>query len=74
MKITVLLIESGGSGNHISDIPYIGPDLVPTVFTRTYNSTVQKSGVCMGKPCQLDVGHVLGGGSTHNWLMYVRGS
>lgn len=74
-QVNVLLIESGGSGSHITDIPQLnGVLLAYTNMSRTIYTTVQHNGVCNGQPCALSAARFLGGGSTHNGLLYVRGS
>lgn len=74
-KVNVLLIESGGSGSHITDIPYIARQLIAnTSISQQFYTTVQDSGACDGLACKLDIAHVLGGGSTHNFMIYVLGS
>lgn len=69
----MLLIESGGSGSEITNIPNILKDFfyVRNV-SRVINSTVQRSGVCNGEPCKLSFGHILGGASVFNNFNYAR--
>lgn len=72
----VLLLEAGGSGSQISDIPLIWSEWLNTNLSRRYTSEPQKKicGLRAQSRCELAVGRALGGSSIHNAMLYVRGN
>ena len=73
---TVLLIEAGGADNEYADIPFLFEELLSTPFVAKWNSTPQQR-ACRARPgasCELSAGNSLGGGSSHNQMIYNRGS
>lgn len=77
-KFKVLVLEEGGTpGNYFSEIPLSGP--VVGMTTPEMNSlflTTPQKHACgqSGGICNLQAGNGLGGGSTHNCMIYIRGS
>ncbi|CAH1401199.1 unnamed protein product [Nezara viridula] len=65
---TVLLIEAGGNDNYISDTPFLAEFLLNTEMDWNY-TTVREEGACL-----MNRGRVIGGTSTINDLIYVRGN
>jgi choline dehydrogenase-like flavoprotein len=69
----VLLLEAGGQEPDLSDIPAFASVLKGSNIDRQYVS--QNENVSCGeKPCPMPRGIVLGGTSTINAMLYVRGS
>lgn len=72
----VLLIEDGGSDNKYADVPYLYLSLDRTLLSKHY-WTVPQATVCKWhneNRCPITIGHGLGGGSSHNGLLWARGS
>lgn len=72
-SIKVLLLERGGPPPSESLVPANTAIGVYSVAAETINS-VQEAHNCNNTGCELKVPSVLGGGSTINGMMYVRGS
>lgn len=71
----VLLLERGGSASDFSDVNLIYHNLLQVPgFTERYLTTKQKYACRARSGCEYLAARVLGGGSTHNEMMYVRGS
>ncbi|XP_063884863.1 glucose dehydrogenase [FAD, quinone]-like [Scylla paramamosain] len=72
----VLLLEAGGLPPPESDIPGLNPILLQSEVDWHYFTVRQKHGLrgYVGDSCHMPVGRVLGGSSTLNWMMYVRGN
>lgn len=72
---SVLLIEAGGDENFISDVPLFYQHLSHTRFDWNY-TTVRQKKACLSTNgvCEYPRGKVLGGSSTTNAMMYVRGN
>ena len=69
----VLLLEAGGQEPDLSDVPAFASVLKGSNIDRQYVS--QNGNVsCGGKPCPMPRGIVLGGTSTINAMLYIRGS
>ena len=74
--VRVLLLEAGGSENIISDIPIAYQSLQMTPMDWQYK-TVPQEAACFGLKNKRSLwprGKVMGGSSTLNALMYVRGA
>nr|CAD7585939.1 unnamed protein product [Timema genevievae] len=72
----VLLIEAGGDPPLASDVPYLFPTLQKTDLDWQYKTEPQK-GQCEGFEdgrCNWPRGKALGGSSSINWMIYVRGN
>ena len=69
----VLLLEAGGQEPDLSDIPAFASTLKGSNIDRQYVSQNENVS-CGGKPCPMPRGIVLGGTSTINAMLYVRGS
>lgn len=75
-SFNVLLLESGGVDNYYVDIPHLYPELEYSKTTTRLKTTPQEN-VCQqheDKRCEVAVAHLLGGGSSHNGMVYARGS
>ncbi|KAJ8922414.1 hypothetical protein NQ315_004360, partial [Exocentrus adspersus] len=72
----ILLLEAGGEEDAFSDIPGAGPALYLSVMNWGYLSLPQKKACfAMDKnECNVSRGKVIGGSSTINAKMYVRGN
>ncbi|PSN46809.1 Glucose dehydrogenase [FAD, quinone] [Blattella germanica] len=71
----VLLIEAGGRGNHLMDIPGVAPYLLFTDYNWNYKA--EPSNVCkdmINGRCAVHKGKVMGGSSAINFMMYNRGN
>lgn len=74
-SVRVLLLEAGGSENIISDIPVAYQMLQQTPMDWQYK-TVPQEASCFGLKSKRSLwprGKVMGGSSTLNALLYVRG-
>ncbi|XP_014248782.1 glucose dehydrogenase [FAD, quinone]-like isoform X1 [Cimex lectularius] len=71
----VLLIEDGGQETAVSDSPALADFNHNTELDWNY-TTVSQSRACLAQDgnCEYPRGHVMGGSSTINGMMYVRGS
>jgi len=69
----VLLLEAGGHEPDLSDVPAFSSVLKGSNIDRQYVSQNENVS-CGGKPCPVPRGIVLGGISTINAMLYVRGS
>jgi choline dehydrogenase len=69
----VLLLEAGGQEPDLSDIPAFTSLLKGTNIDRKYVSQNENVS-CGGRPCPMPRGIVLGGTSTINAMLYIRGS
>jgi choline dehydrogenase-like flavoprotein len=69
----VLLLEAGGEEPDLADVPAFASVLKGSNIDRQYVS--QNGNVsCGGQPCVMPRGIVLGGTSTINAMLYIRGS
>ncbi|KAG6907818.1 hypothetical protein DXG01_007300 [Tephrocybe rancida] len=74
-KFKVLVLEAGGSQEGVlaSMIPFLGGTLTPnTPYDWNYTTTPQPG--LGGRSISYPRGHILGGSSAVNYLMYTRGS
>ncbi|XP_024085454.1 uncharacterized protein LOC106666277 isoform X2 [Cimex lectularius] len=71
----ILLIEAGGDENALTDSPFLNIYTHTKEFDWGYNTTIQPR-ACRARQgqCNYPRGRVLGGSSTVNGLMYVRGN
>ncbi|EDS29166.1 choline dehydrogenase [Culex quinquefasciatus] len=72
----VLLLEAGPDESYLSDIPYLFPALQRSRMDWKYR-TVPNSHYCQGMEnhqCAWPRGKVIGGSSTLNAMMYIRGN
>jgi choline dehydrogenase-like flavoprotein len=69
----VLLLEAGGQEPDLTDIPAFAPILRGSNIDRQY-VTQNENVSCGGQPCYMPRGRVLGGTSTINAMLYIRGS
>ncbi|XP_045480485.1 glucose dehydrogenase [FAD, quinone]-like [Harmonia axyridis] len=72
----ILLLEAGGEENDFSDIPTMAFHSQYTDMNWGYNTTSQKNS-CLGmnnNQCSYPRGRTIGGSSTINALMYIRGN
>uniref|UniRef100_A0A6G1S9S7 Alcohol dehydrogenase n=1 Tax=Aceria tosichella TaxID=561515 RepID=A0A6G1S9S7_9ACAR len=75
-KVTVLLLEAGGRENYLSEVPFAAPLLWKGELDWAYHSEPQKN-ACRAMKQRREFmarGKVLGGSSTINSLLYVRGN
>jgi choline dehydrogenase-like flavoprotein len=70
---SVLLLEAGGEEPTSADVPAFDNILHGTAIDWNY-STQPGNVSCGGKPCTCPRGKVLGGSSTINGMIYIRGS
>ncbi|KAF8058788.1 aryl-alcohol oxidase [Lyophyllum atratum] len=74
-KVNVLVLEAGPSNDGVltSEIPFLAPELtLPSPFEWNYTTTAQPG--LAGRAIPYPRGHILGGSSSTNWLVYTRGS
>jgi len=74
---TVLLIEAGGDETELSDVPAIAAYLQKGRLDWQYQTEPQPGRACLGHKdgrCNWPRGKVLGGSSTLNYMLYVRGN
>ncbi|KAF8075341.1 aryl-alcohol oxidase precursor [Lyophyllum atratum] len=74
-KINVLVLEAGPSneGALVSEIPLLSPKLTqPSPYEWNYTTTPQPG--LAGRSIAYPRGHILGGSSSTNWLVYTRGT
>ncbi|KAG6844805.1 hypothetical protein H0H87_003631 [Tephrocybe sp. NHM501043] len=74
-KVNVLVLEAGPSNNGVitSEIPFLAPELTqPSPYEWNYTTTTQPG--LGGRAIPYPRGHILGGCSSTNWLVYTRGS
>lgn len=75
-SVKVLLLEAGGKENMATEIPLLAPLNQMTPLDWQYRTTPQARS-CLGideRRCTVPRGKVLGGGSTLNFMLYVRGN
>lgn len=74
-KFTVLLLESGGSGNNVTDVPFLWQNIRNTPITVVMDTVPQKT-TCLDTDglCEVAYGNTLGGGSVHNGMFVTRGN
>ncbi|CAG2104764.1 unnamed protein product, partial [Medioppia subpectinata] len=75
-KVSVLLIEAGGSETVVSNTPALSDSLLNTVMDWKFMSTPQNQS-CLsmnGQMCVLSSGRVIGGTSAINRMTYLRGN
>ncbi|KAL7643298.1 UNVERIFIED_CONTAM: hypothetical protein RMT77_006590 [Armadillidium vulgare] len=75
-KFKTLLLEAGGNENSITETPALAPLLHGTEKDWALQNEFVP-GICLGvinKRCQFPRGRVLGGSSTINLMLYVRGN
>ncbi|XP_011557744.3 glucose dehydrogenase [FAD, quinone] [Plutella xylostella] len=75
-NFTYLVIEAGGSGNAILDIPVFGPLLHRSVFDWQFETTPQEQAcyAMKDKKCRLPQGKIVGGSAKLNNMVHVRGN
>jgi len=73
-NVRVLLLETGGSGSIYTDLTWISHLLLFTKLSHRLYSTPQARACGGNRVCELNVARVLGGGSTHNEMGFVRGN
>lgn len=74
-KVNVLVLEAGPSNEGVitSEIPFLAPELtLPSPYEWNYTTTTQPG--LAGRSIPYPRGHILGGCSSTNWLVYTRGS
>ncbi|XP_014284546.1 4-pyridoxate dehydrogenase [Halyomorpha halys] len=71
----ILLIEAGGDGNALTDAPLFHTLIRNTIFDWNY-TTVKQERACLHNYgiCPYPRGKVMGGSSTTNAMLYVRGN
>jgi choline dehydrogenase-like flavoprotein len=69
----VLLLEAGGQVPDLSDLPAFATVLRGSNIDKRY-VTQNENVSCGGQPCPMPRGRVLGGTSTINAVIYIRGS
>lgn len=74
-KISVLLLESGGTGSFITEIPYFWMLWRGSSLNNQYKTEPQTVGcqAFQDNRCRLDSGRGLGGSSAINGMIYARG-
>ncbi|XP_054272448.1 glucose dehydrogenase [FAD, quinone]-like [Macrosteles quadrilineatus] len=73
---TVLLIEAGGDPPKTSEVPNLRGALHNTEYQWHYRSNSEEP-TCLGftgSQCSCEMGKMLGGSSSHNGLIYIRGN
>jgi len=73
----VLLLEAGGQETEISDTPLLASYLQLSPMDWQYKTEPQPGRACLGsnnKRCNWPRGKVMGGSSTLNYMIYVRGN
>ena len=70
----VLLLEQGGSASDYTDISLLYHNLLSPGMSERYLTTPQEHACRARKGCDYVAAKVLGGGSTHNEMMFVRGT
>ncbi|XP_014258608.1 glucose dehydrogenase [FAD, quinone]-like [Cimex lectularius] len=74
-NFTVLLLEVGPDENFISDTPLFAYSLWRTKIDWNYTTTPQRRACLLtGGTCEWPRGRVLGGSSTMNFMIYIRGN
>ena len=74
--VTVLLLEAGGIGNPVSNVPFLTASLIDEDIGWKYK-TKPDGRSCLGlegQSCKWHRGRVLGGSSVINGMLYVRGN
>ncbi|GLB41417.1 hypothetical protein LshimejAT787_1000170 [Lyophyllum shimeji] len=74
-KVNVLVLEAGPSNEGViaSEVPFLAPSLtLPSPYEWNYTTTAQPG--LAGRSIPYPRGHILGGSSSTNWLVYTRGS
>ena len=73
----VLLVEAGGQEALASDVPGLAADLQLGPMDWGYRTEPQPGVACLGLQggrCPWPRGHVIGGSSVLNYMLYVRGN
>ncbi|KAI8435602.1 hypothetical protein MSG28_003877 [Choristoneura fumiferana] len=73
---TFIVLEAGGKGNALFDIPVLGPLLHGSVYDWLFQSVPQDN-ACLAmrnKKCTLTQGKIVGGSSKLNNMVHVRGN
>nr|CAD7571916.1 unnamed protein product [Timema californicum] len=71
----VLLLEAGGEEPEISQVPLLGPFILGEDSDLDWNYVVEpEEYMCGGSGCSWSKGKVLGGSSSINSMLYVRGN
>ncbi|XP_033213301.1 glucose dehydrogenase [FAD, quinone]-like [Belonocnema kinseyi] len=70
----VLLLEAGGEQPIVADIPGFVYQLGKTAIDWNYTTQAEAESCLINKGCNLPRGKVMGGSSSHNTMMYVRGN
>ncbi|KAH0581636.1 Choline dehydrogenase, mitochondrial [Termitomyces sp. J132] len=73
-KFNVLVLEAGPSNSDVlpSEVPWLAPTMWNTAFDWNYTTVPQVA--LGGRPVAFPRGHILGGTSSINFMMYTRGS
>ncbi|KAG6810942.1 hypothetical protein H0H92_009683 [Tricholoma furcatifolium] len=74
-NVNVLVLEAGPSNDGVllSEVPFLCPELTqPSPYEWNYTTTVQPG--LANRSIAYPRGHILGGSSSTNWLVYTRGS
>ncbi|XP_050699047.1 glucose dehydrogenase [FAD, quinone]-like isoform X1 [Eriocheir sinensis] len=74
--VTVAVVEEGGHENVLSEVPGLAGDLQLTYMDWQYRAQ-PSSTTCLAMKnnrCNLPRGHVVGGSSSINYMLYVRGN
>ncbi|XP_053607099.1 zinc finger protein 85-like [Plodia interpunctella] len=73
-SFTFVVLEAGGNGNFLYDVPVLGPLLHGSMYDWQYE-TVPQENACYAmenKKCQLFQGKIIGGSSKLNNMVHVR--
>ncbi|KAM3964328.1 glucose dehydrogenase [FAD, quinone] [Aphomia sociella] len=73
---TFIVLEAGGKGNQLFEIPVLGPLLHSSIYDWQYE-TVPQENACYAyknKKCKLFQGKIIGGSSKLNNMVHVRGN
>ncbi|GAB6019567.1 hypothetical protein CHUAL_001140 [Chamberlinius hualienensis] len=75
-NVKVLLLEAGGNETLDSEVPLFAPSLQLTPLDWNFTTTKQKNSclASVNNQCAWPQGHVLGGSSVLNYMIYVRGN
>ncbi|KAG5651689.1 hypothetical protein H0H81_007820 [Sphagnurus paluster] len=74
IEVNVLVLEAGPSNFDViqSEVPFLGPELAaPNIYNWNFTTVPQKG--LGGREIPYPRGHILGGSSSINWMLYTRG-